>query len=109
MSHSEDFLKVVGRIDLTVKAVLASNLKWYEKVGKIVEAIVPEVEVIGDTWKGAEKKQFAMELVEDIYFRYFNSKYIPDFLERILVKSISSKAIDAFVSLMNKKGVFSKH
>ena len=105
-SHSADFLQIVERLDMVIKSILGSKKPWYEKVGKIVEAIVPEIEVIGEDWKGADKKQMALELIEDIYFRYLQSKYIPDFIERVLVNILASKGIDSFVALMNKKGLF---
>ena len=101
-------MAIVNKLDSVIKSILASKQRWYIKVGQIVEAIVPEVEVVGETWAGAEKKSLAMELIEELYFKYLESKYIPNFFEKILVRKVSSFAIDKFVALMNKQGIF-KH
>lgn len=106
MSHSADLLMIVDKLGSTITQILKSPNRWYDKVGQVVEAIVPEIEKIGETWKGAEKKTLAMEVTEELYFKYLNSKYIPDFIERMLVRKIASIAIDKFVALMNKRGIF---
>ena len=108
MSHSADLMAIVDKLDSLIKNILNSKQAWYEKLGLIVEAIVPEIEKIGETWKGSEKKTLAMEVTQELYFKYLESKYIPNFIEKILVNKISSIAIDKFVALMNKTGVF-KH
>lgn len=107
-NHSADLLKVVSKLDDAIHDILKSKVNWFEKVGLIVEAIVPEVETIGSGWKGADKKELALNIIEDLWFRHFEIKKFPNFIEKILVKKLASFAIDKFVSLMNKTGVFKK-
>lgn len=110
LMHSQDLLDAIDRIGKVIKSALESNIPWYQKLSKIVEAVVPEVEVIGTAtnWEGADKKQLAMELIDSLYFKYLDSKYIPNFIEKMIINKVSSFLIDKFVDLMNKKGIF-KH
>ena len=107
MALPVELAQLLAELEPKIKTALSSG-KWYEKVGKIVETVVPVVEEIGVEFSGADKKKFAMELIETIYFQYLDNKYIPNFIEQIIVRNLSSFAIDKIVALLNKTGVF-KH
>lgn len=108
MSHSQDILDAITKIESEIKLILGSGDKWYQKLDKVARAVVPHVEVIGQGWAGAEKKALALELVNDLWFRYLDIKYIPNFIEKILVNKVASFAIEKAVQFFNEKGIF-KH
>ena len=108
MSHSQDMLDAIAKLDGEIKVVLTSKTAWYKKIDGIVRLIVPQVEQIGETWKGTEKKALALELVDDLWFRFVDLKWIPNELEKLILKTAASFAIDSAVRYFNEKGIF-KH
>lgn len=108
MTTSDDLKKLVEDLGSEIESILKSKSKWYEKLESIIKIVLPEVENIGALWKGSEKKELAMQLVEEFWFKYLNIKYVPDFLERIIVRKVSSSMIDKAVKFFNEKGIF-KH
>lgn len=108
MSHNKEVIDVIGRLEEGVKAILNSKGKWWEKLEEVIKIVTPEVEIIGAAWRGSEKKLLAQEIVEDLWFRFLDIKYIPNALERIIVNKVSSFLIDKVVKFFNEKGIF-KH
>ena len=102
-----DLTKLVDKVGDQIESIIKSKNGWLTKLGQLVEVIVPEVEVIGETWKGAEKKELAMTLIDQLWFRYLDIKKLPNFIEKVLVSNVSSFVIDKTVSILNKTGVFS--
>lgn len=101
-----DLTKLVDKVGDQIESIIKSKNGWLTKLGQLVEVVIPEVEVIGETWKGKEKKELAMTLINDLYFKYLQSNKIPDWLESIFVKRVASFTIDKFVALLNSKGIF---
>lgn len=114
MSHSQDFLIAIEKIRASVDGVLKQKLSWFDKLKTIITVVVPEVEAIGQQGEtvakmsGADKKALAMEIIDEVWFRYLDIKYIPNFIEKIIIKNASSKLIDLVVDKFNKMGIF-KH
>lgn len=103
-----NFTEVVEDLTKQIEIIVHSETKWWEKVGTIAELITPRIEDAAKGWAGADKKKIALQMIDMIWFKYFNIKYIPDFFEKPLVDYLASKAIDAAVAQFNKLGVF-KH
>ena len=103
-----DILGLLDEIKLTIIPIVKSNQKWWEKLGKIAEIVTPKIEDVAKEWKGADKKEVAMRIIDQIWFEHFDIKYIPNVFEKPLVSFVASKTIDAVVSNFNKIGVF-KH
>ena len=101
-----DLTKLVDEVGDKIETIVKSSNGWLTKIGQIVEVVVPEVETIGETWNGSEKKELAMTLIDQIWFKYFDLKRLPNFIEKILVNNVSSFAIDKLVKILNKTGVF---
>lgn len=100
---SDKLIDVIIAIENEVIAINKTSLSWYQKVYKVVEVIVPRVEAIGLGWKGSDKKEFALQIVDEILARYVRVK-----LPKFLVHFIAGRIIDAVVEYLNKTGVFKK-
>lgn len=114
MSHSQDFLMAIEKIRASIDGILKQKLNWFDKLKTIITVVVPEVEAVSQKGEnvskltGPEKKQLALEIIDDLWFRYLDSKYVPNFIERMLVGRVASKLIDIIVDKFNKMGIF-KH
>ena len=98
-------LEVIEQVEGEVKKIKSTGGKWWVILEKVAQLASTQTEKIATIdWTGVEKKEFALNLFEDLWFKYVNIKQIPDFLERPLVHWIASNAIEAFVSLMNSSG-----
>ena len=105
MSDKELLLEVIENVESQIKAIKKAGGKWWVILDKVAQLAATQTEkVAGVDWSGVDKKEFSMEIVDYLWFRYANIKQIPDFIEKPLVKFIASKAIEAFVALMNKSG-----
>ena len=111
---SDDLLKTIDDLQIKVKEATKGARKWYDKVGVIAELVVPQIEEIGtkaETFgrlSGSQKKELALNLVEMVYFRMFDSKYLPNFIEAFMVRRLASFVIDLVVKVFNETGIF-KH
>ena len=108
MAHSAQVIDTIEKLTVAIQGIIKSSSKWYEKLDHIVTLVVPEVESIGETLKGEDKKQLATEIIESLWFKFGDIKYIPNFIEKPLVHMLVSKSIDALVAQFNKMGIF-KH
>ncbi len=112
MSKSKEVLQMIDDLTLQIKDIKSKPGQWWEKLDKIVTITVSSVELGFEEWKGEDKKALAEAVILDLWFKNFNSKFIPDFIERPVAKKLISyivdKAIEATVALFNRKGVF-KH
>ena len=108
MSHNVEIVEALESIKIHITAISKEKIKWWEKLDKIIIHVVPKVEMIADGWEGEDKKQLALQIIEELWFKHFDNKRIPNFIEKPGVRFLGGKMIDAFVSLMNKRGIF-KH
>lgn len=108
MPEQIDIIKLIDEIRHQVEPIAQSKAPWWERTESIAAIIVPKIENLASGWAGADKKVVAMQVVNDVWFKYFNIKFIPDIFEKQLVDYVASKAIDALVSKYHKLGLF-KH
>lgn len=105
-AHNQQVLDVINRIADGIKSILNSDDKFWNKIKKMAEVVTPEVEEIGQGWKGSDKKSLAHDIILDMWFKYANIKYLPDWLEQKIVSKIADVLIDNVVDIFNKKGIF---
>jgi hypothetical protein len=103
-----DVIKLIDEIRLKVEPIAKSDDKWWDKLGKIVEIVAPAIENVAEGLKGSDKKVIAMQVINDVWFRHFDVKYIPNVFEKKLVDFVASKTIDAVVAKFNKLGIFKR-
>ena len=104
-----EIIAVINSVEEKVKAVLLGGGKWWTHVLPIAEIVSTEVENAHEDLKGEDKKAMAILIFDQLWFKYANIKWIPDFLERPLVDHLFSLAIDSAVATFNKLGVFKHH
>ena len=109
-----DVLNSVDRIKSEVLTSLTPGMSLRMKIQKAIEIVVPHVEYFKSQYEGLaeltgpEKKEFAIQIIDELYERHIRIKFIPMWIQRIFLRKALSAAIDSFVSLMNEKGIF-KH
>ena len=103
-----DLGKLIEEIIDRIQPIVKSSNKWWVKIEKIAEIVTPEIEALGQGWKGIDKKNAAMKVIDMLWFKYFDVKYIPNIFEKPLIDFVASKVIDAVVANFNKLGIF-KH
>lgn len=104
----DELQTIIDTLDSGVKSILGSPRKWWEKVWALAELVVPQVEKFSNLFQGSAKKDIALQLIDDIYFKYADIKFIPNPIEKWIVNSVAGAAIDKIVALLNKNGTF-KH
>lgn len=114
MPHNKELLEEIDSIRHEVAKIYKSNQSWFQKVYEIAKLIVSSVEKVTSDVEsaaklsGPEKKEMALSLLEDVYFDRWQSKAIPDWIERKVLRLVAGKAIDRAVAYFNTIGVF-KH
>ena len=110
MPQSEDIILLFDRLSTDIKIMKKQPGDWWEKLDKIVSLTVQAVERLDEKAKGEDKKRLATEVILGLWFKNFNIKWLPDFLEkpmaRKLVVFLVDKLIEATVSLLNRTNVF---
>ena len=113
MGHAaEEIAAMIWKLQAQIKYIKKQPGEWWEKIDKIATLTVKEVEVGYEAWKGEDKKALAEGVILELYFKNFNIRWLPDFIERPaakrLVHYVVDKAIDSIVAAFNRAGVF-KH
>ena len=112
MPQPNELLKIVEEVQDKIKNIKRQPGETWEKLDKIVSLTVKEVEKVYEDLKGEDKKKIAEGIVLELYFKHFNLRWLPDFIERPLARKLTvflvDKLIDVAVSVFNKTGVF-KH
>ena len=103
-----DLGKLIEEMIDRIQPIVKSNVTWWVKLEKIAEIVAPEIESVGQGWSGIDKKEAAMKVIDMLWFKFFDIKYVPNIFEKPLIDFVASKVIDAVVANFNKLGIF-KH
>ena len=114
MAHTKELLEKIDALKGQFSVIWKSNHSWLQKVfelAKLVVTAVEEVTIDVETaakLSGPEKKQLALQFLNDIYFDKWESKKLPNWIEARILNFVAGKAIDRAVAYMNSAGIF-KH
>ena len=101
-----DIVSLINQVELLVKPILEGKEVWWQKVLPVAEIVAKRIEYAHENLKGSDKKAAAIQIFWDIWKRYINIKFIPDFFEEKIVKHLFSMCIDSAVASFNKSGIF---
>ena len=104
-----DIIALINSVEVSTKDILKSNQVWWKKVLPVAEIVSHKIENVYEEVKGEDKKVAAIQVFDDLWFKYCDIKWIPNFLEKPLVDHLFSLAIDSAVATFNKSGVFKHH
>jgi len=105
MGDKELMIEIISESEKEIRAIIKKGGKWYDVLDSVARLASNETEKFaGIDWTGKDKKKFALDLSEALWFQYANQKRLPDFIERPLVRFIADRAIETFVALMNRLG-----
>lgn len=108
MATAQEILNMIDRLTQETKDLKKQPGAWYEKLSKLAEMVVKDVEFVHDGMEGQNKKDLAEAVILDLYFKHFDSKFIPNFVEKKLITWAVDKCIEAAVAYFNRTKVF-KH
>lgn len=112
MPHTKELLDKIEVIRSQIGTIIKSNKSWLQKVYEITKLVVSAVEDVtidvesAAKLSGPEKKDLALNFIEDLYFEKWASKVVPDWIERKILRTVASKAIDRAVAYFNAAGIF---